>query len=255
MSRSSPLPTRSSSPIRPILKKPTLSETLLRRSISSAALVRQAALAAEEAQNLSQKNRNASLPSDLVHEVRKSLVSSVLRRTNSSKSVRFHDELEEAIEPSPTPMRIESIFEASSEETSEDEEEQSDNLSPKSFLTMLKSRSSISHLDLNQDTSSGSESLQESMTSDSSSDSDEEAAEDYFGGLMRHGQATALHMASGSTRESLLLDGSMVRDEFALPIVGEEKVKPWVEQASLGEKYPEWHNQVDVDEADWWEGI
>lgn len=72
---------------------------------------------------------------------------------------------------------------------------------------------------------------------------------------MRHGQATGLHTTSSSTRETLLLDGSMVKDEFALPIVGEEKVKPWVEQASLGEKYPEWHNQVDVDEADWWEGV
>ncbi|CAG8977597.1 hypothetical protein HYALB_00008373 [Hymenoscyphus albidus] len=248
--------TASSSSIRPILKKPTLSEVLLRRSISSAALVREAALAAEEARNLSQKNRNASLPSHLVNEVRMSLVESGIRRTNSNKSVRWH---EDVVAPAPqhaTPMTIDSLFESSSADASEDDEEDN-NVSSDSFLTMLKSRSRVVDLDLNQDSSSNTDSLPESMTSDSSSstDSDDEAADDYFGSFMQYGQPTGLNAETALSRENLALGGSMVKDQFALPVIAEEKVQPWVEQTPLIEKCPDWHAEIDEDEADWWAGV
>ncbi|CAG8955395.1 hypothetical protein HYFRA_00011379 [Hymenoscyphus fraxineus] len=250
--------TASSSSIRPILKKPTLSEELFRRSISSAALAREAALAAEEARNLSQKNRTASLLSDLVNEVRKSLVESGIRRTNSNKSVRWH---EDVVAPAPqhaTPMTIDSLFESSSEEGSEDDEEDN-NVSPDSFLTMLKSKSRVADLDLNQDSSSNTDSLPESMTSDSSSttDSDDEAADDCFGSFssMHYGQPTGLNAETALSRENLVLGGSMVKDQFALPVIAEEKVQPWVEQTPLIEKCPDWHTEIDEDEADWWAGV
>jgi hypothetical protein len=178
--------------VRPILKKASLSEKLLRRSISSAALAREASFAAKEAHDLTEHGavRHASLPAPLALDVEMG-THSALKKTKSvpvkNKSVRFCDEVEDDAMVSPTSANVsgsESVFEASSDD-SDDEDINALELSPKSSTTAALSNVDISAFDL-QDTAEVSPELNFSfgeftLSPECESDaSDEDSDDDYF---------------------------------------------------------------------------
>ncbi|KAG9233783.1 putative resistance to glucose repression protein 1 [Amylocarpus encephaloides] len=211
--------------VKPILKKPGLSEVLLRRSISSAALVRQAEQAALEAQSISNPSRHASLPMQLLLEVRRSTViglgKSTSRRQNSAltKSVRFYDEVEQTAIVSPRSTIetiVESIFEVSSEEGGEDKEGSCEE-PPKSLPVENQPKVNPLNLDpASQDSDEVAEGWQEYMDSPSSEsdNSDDGSMEDYFGAFSSTGSSKESHVTASvlDPRRENLVD--LVMEEF-----------------------------------------
>jgi hypothetical protein len=194
--QSPPASLDSTTTVKPILKKPSLSETLLRKSISSAALVREAAVAAMEARDLSKQGlvRQASSPTQLTLNVGRStdipICSSLsLKNTKSApaKSVRFCDELDEPSTASPTSTivsGVESVFEVSSDDGDEDENSDVE-LSPKSLVNFAPSTTNITSSDLDETTRESPKmgfTLGEfTFSPDCESEtSDDDSVEDYF---------------------------------------------------------------------------
>jgi hypothetical protein len=184
----------SEAPVRPILKKATLSETLLRRSISSAALAREASVAAKEARDLTEHGavRQASLPTPLSLDVE---IGSALKQTKSAptkrKSVRFCDEIEHSPAVSPTSTAasgVGSVFEVSDDDRDEDTSDLE--LSPKSSTTSAPSNNEISSLNL-QDTDEDSSEINFSFGEftlspecESDASDEESSSDDYFDSKM-----------------------------------------------------------------------
>ncbi|EHL02835.1 putative Resistance to glucose repression protein 1 [Glarea lozoyensis 74030] len=210
-------------PVRPILKKPSLSETLLRKSISCAALAREANIASKEALNLVRHgiSRQTSLPAHLsmnTEERTKAWLGSHSKlhpsKTPPAKSVRFSDQIEESSTVSPGSSIItivESIFEDSDEE---DDENSDVETSPKSLATATPPTAEIASLALDETTEDDNEMVfnfgEYTLSPECESEASDESTGDYFGSEQPDSQDVTMSIL-GAVREDLV---DSVMDEF-----------------------------------------
>jgi hypothetical protein len=209
-------------PVRPILKKPSLSETLLRKSISSAALAREANIAAKEALNLVRHaiSRQASLPAHFsinTEERTKAWLGSHPKlkpsKTAPAKSVRFSDQIEESTTVSPASSIVtivESIFEDSDEEDENSEVESS----PKSLMTTTPPTAEIASLALDDEPAEDNDEMMfnfgEYTLSPECESETSESVEDYFQSEKSDSQDITMSIL-GAVREDLV---DSVMEEF-----------------------------------------